>query len=318
MKGRWLRQSFPALPLLGVLLGMASFHGGHVSRAANEYEVPRTPWGDPDLQGAYTNSSERFTPMERPESLAGRHLSDITAAELKRLNVERLRSSTSQRSPFEDFVDGPAWSSRAWLIIDPVEGRVPEATQDAKRRAADRLDARRRHGPAGSWTDFDLFSRCISRGLPGSMIPAIYGNTYEIVQAPGSVAIVYEMIHETRVIPLEAGAHTGAAIRSYLGDSRGRFEGDSLVVETTNFSEGMSFLGSTQTLRLTERFTPVHPDILDWQVTLSDQATWARPWTFAMNLTRATTRPLEFACHEGNYSLRNALSAARMTERVPE
>jgi hypothetical protein len=252
--------------------------------------------------------------MERPESLAGRRLADISAAELKRLNMERNRSSASQQSRFEDSTDGLAWSSRPWLIVDPEDGRIPSATDGAKLRTAARMDARRRRGPADSWTDFDLFSRCITRGLPGSMIPAIYGNSYEIVQAPGSVAVRYEMIHDTRLVPIDGRPHVGTGIRSYLGDSRGYFDGDSLVIETTNFSNDASFLGSSPNLHLSERFTPVSVDLLEWRVTLRDPATWTRSWTFAMNLTRVGARPLEFACHEGNYSMRHALSAARWAE----
>jgi hypothetical protein len=316
MNVRRLPQLFQALALLSVLMAIVALHAGHVAQAPTPYQAPRTPWGEPDLQGAYSNAGERLTPMERPHSLSGRRLSDISATELRRLNVERQRTAASQQSRFEDFVDGPAWSSRAWLIVDPEDGRIPPATSDARRRTAARVDARRHRGPADSWTDFDFFSRCISRGLPGSMIPAIYGNTYEIVQAPGSVAIVYEMIHETRVIPLHQGPRVGSSIRSYLGDSRGHFDGDTLVIETSNFKDSMSFLGSSANLELTERFTPISADILEWRVTLYDPATWARPWTFAMNLTRGRSRPIEFACHEGNYSMRHALSAARTAEQA--
>ena len=146
------------------------------------------------------------------------------------------------------------------------------------------------------------------------MMPAIYGNTYEIVQAPGSVAIRYEMIHDTRLIPIDSRPHVGTGVRSHLGDSRGYFDGDRLVIETTNFADEASFLGSSPSLHLTERFTPVSADLLEWRVTLHDPATWTRPWTFAMSLTRVGGRPLEFACHEGNYSMRHALSAARSAD----
>jgi len=250
--------------------------------------------------------------MERPESLAGRRLEDITVTELKRLNVERLRQSASQQGRFEDSGEDLAWGSRAWLVVDPEDGRIPPVTAEAKSRTAARLLARQR-GPADPWTEFDLFSRCITRGLPSSMIPAIYGNSYEIVQAPGSVAIVYEMIHDTRVIPLDERPRVGPSVRSYLGDSRGHFDGDALVIETANFKEAASFLGSSPDLVLTERFTPMGKDHLEWRVTLHDLATWERPWTFAMTLTRTTERPLEFGCHEGNYFIRNALTGSRAT-----
>jgi len=314
---RWPRL-FLALSLVSVLMAIASLDAGHVSRTRGGYSVPRTPWGDPDLQGAYTNSADRLTPMERPDSFAGRRLREITTAELTRLNKKRLATSASDQLGFDDSVDGTPWSSRAWLIIDPDDGKIPPLTSNAKSRMATRVDARRQRGPADSWTDFNLFSRCITRGVPNSMMPVIYGNTYEIVQAPGSVAIVHEMIHDTRVIPLDERPHAGPMVRGYLGDSRGYFDGLALVIETTNFASGASFLGSSENLRLTERFTPLSDDVLEWRVTVLDLETWTRPWTFAMNLTRSTARPLEYACHEGNYFVRHALSAERSAEQANE
>ena len=141
------------------------------------------------------------------------------------------------------------------------------------------------------------------------MMPAVYGNAYEIVQGPGVVAITYEMVNEARVISLIGRAHIGEAIRSYMGDARGRFEGDTLVVETTNFTDRTPFHGSSKYLRLVERFRPVARDLLEWSVTLEDPATWTRRWSFAMHLAKTTERPLEFACHEGNYSMRNFLGS---------
>jgi hypothetical protein len=317
MTVRWPRL-FLALSLLSVLMAIASLDAGHVASTRGVYSVPRTPWGDPDLQGAYTNSAERLTPMERPDSFAGRKLSDITTAELTRLNKKRLATSAPNEPGFHDSVDGTPWSSRAWLILDPDDGKIPSLTANAKSRMSARADARRRRGAADSWTDFDLFSRCITRGVPNSMMPVIYGNTYEIVQAPGSVAIMHEMIHDTRVIPLDERPHVGPMVRSYLGDSRGYFDGLDLVIETTNFSSETSFLGSSQNLQLTERITPISDDILEWRVTVFDPETWTRPWTFAMNLTRSNARPLEYACHEGNYFLRHALSAEPRTEQSNE
>ena len=147
-------------------------------------------------------------------------------------------------------------------------------------------------------------------------MPTIYGNVYDITQAPGVVAIRYEMINETRVIPLDGRPHVGPGMRSYMGDARGWFEGNTLVVETTNLTDKTAFLGSSEDLRLVERFTPVSPHTLEWSVTVDDPATWTSPWTFAMNLTRSKSRPLEFACHEGNYAMRNSLSGSRADERA--
>ena len=163
--------------------------------------------------------------------------------------------------------------------------------------------------------------RCISRGLPGSMMPAIYGSSYEIVQAPNFVAIVYEMVHETRVISLDGQPHVGKGVTSYMGDARGRWEGETLVVETTNFKDQIAYRNANgETLRLIERFTATGPNSVEWAVTVDDPTTWTKPWTFAMNLTKkdATQRPFEYACHEGNYGLRNILSAARAEEKAAQ
>jgi hypothetical protein len=161
-----------------------------------------------------------------------------------------------------------------------------------------------------------MYDRCITRGLPGSMMPAIYGNAYQIVQAPDTIAIRYEMIHETRVIPLDGRPHLGAGVRELMGDARGRFDGDTLVVETTNFTNrthfGYNNNYNSEKLRLVERFTPVAPGRLNWEVTVNDPEVWTRPWTFAMTLTKDASQPVfEYACHEGNYGLRHILEGAR-------
>ena len=146
-------------------------------------------------------------------------------------------------------------------------------------------------------------------------MPAIYGNSYQIAQSPDAVSITYEMVHDTRVIPLDGAPHVDASIRQYIGDARGHWEGNTLVVETTNFTDKTPYRGSSEHLRMIERFTPLGPDTLEWSVTFDDPHTWTRPWTFAMNLIHDEAEPLfEYACHEGNYGLRNMLSAARAEE----
>jgi hypothetical protein len=156
------------------------------------------------------------------------------------------------------------------------------------------------------------YDQCISRGIPGSMMPAIYGNSYEIIQSPGWVAIRYEMIHETRLIPLDSRPHVKSRIRTYMGDARGHFEGNTLVVETTNFKDGSAYRGGSENFKLIERFTPKGPKTVEWAVTSVDAQTWPRPWTFAMNLSKDPSQPIfEYGCHEGNYGLRDILSGAR-------
>jgi hypothetical protein len=216
-----------------------------------------------------------------------------------------------------------AVNSRAWLVVDPTDGKIPPQTPEARSRAAARAEARKKsgRGPADAPEDRSLYDRCISRGLPGSMMPAIYGSSYEIVQGPNYVAIVYEMVHETRVIPLDGQPHVGKDVRTYMGDARGRWEGDTLVVETTNFKDQIAYRNANgENLRLIERFTATGPATVEWSVTVDDPTTWTKPWTFAMNLTKkdATQRPFEYACHEGNYGLRNILSAARAEEKAKQ
>ena len=292
--------------------------------AAKKYTAPRTPWGDPDLQGSFSNLSENGTPLERPDQFEGRKLEDIKGEELA-----ALKRAVQQRT-IDNFA-GPLhapehwWQddlnlvkgSQAWLVVDPPNGKIPAQTPEARQRAAARAAARRGRGPADSWEDRSLYDRCITRGLPGSMMPAIYGNSYQIVQAPGFVTIIYEMIHETRVIPLDGRPHASSAIRSYMGDARGHWEGDTLVVETVNFRDDEAYRGANgATLRLTERFTRIGPNTVKWAVTVDDPKTWTAPWTFSMPLTKDESQPvLEYSCHEGNRGLMNILSAARAEEK---
>jgi hypothetical protein len=294
--------------------------------AARKWTPPRTPWGDPDLQGNYSNSNENGTPLERPELFEGRKLEDVSGKELQQIKDDtQKRTIENFRGPLH-APDGwwqPDLSmnkgKQAWLVVDPPSGKVPPMTAQANQRIADRNAARRKlgRGPADSWEDRSLYDRCITRGLPGSMMPAIYGNSYQIVQAPGFVTIIYEMIHEIRVIPLNGAPHTGSNIRSYMGDARGRWEGDSLVVETTNFrDESIYRNGNPATMRLIERFTRTGPETVKWSVTVNDPSTWTQPWTFSMPLTQEEGPVLEYACHEGNRGLMNILSAARAEEKA--
>jgi hypothetical protein len=289
------------------------------------YKPQRTSWGDPFIAGAYNNSDESGIPFERPQEFAERTLESFTPEELARITQERQKQTIERNptlsefpgatSPMHWFENYFAANSRAWLVSDPPDGKVPPLTDEAKRRAAARDDARKGRGPADSYVDRSLYDRCITRGVPASMMPAIYGNSYQIMQSPDAVTITYEMIHDTRVIPLDGRPHIGSSIRQYLGDARGRWEGDTLVVETTNFTDKTPYRGSSEQLEIVERFTPLGPDTLEWSVTFDDPHTWTRPWTFAMNLTHDEAQPaFEYACHEGNYGLRNILSAARAEE----
>jgi hypothetical protein len=305
--------------------GVAVIVASHLGAQAPAKRSVRTPWGDPDLQGNYTNLYEDGTPLERPKEFDGRTLDQVRGDELAKLKAQvQARTINNFEGPihapnnwWQDALDLKR-GSQAWLIVDPPDGHVPPLTPDGERRAA----AARRliyDGGSASWEDRTLYDRCITRGLPGSMMPAIYGNSYQIVQGPGYVAIRYEMIHETRVIPIdkEARPHVGKNVHLDMGDARGHWEGDTLVVETTNFKARSAYRNANpDTLKMTERFTRIAADKLRWSVTLDDPTTWTRAWTFSMPLTENNNEVLmPYECHEGNYGLKNILSAARAEER---
>ena len=300
------------------------------AKSGKAWTPPRTAWGDPDLSGSYTNTSESGTPFERPAEFEGKRLDEITPAELAkaidaRNNQKVVRAPTlggaeTGAGPTHWFEDYNAKNSRPWMVTDPPDGKIPPTTDEARQRAAIAI-AKRRGGDSYSVGPFDgpedltLYVRCISRGIPGSMMPAIYGNSYQIVQGPGWVGIRYEMVHETRIIPLDGRPHAPSSIQMDMGDARGHFEGDTLVVETTNFKERTAFRGASSHLKLTERFKPMGPKAIEWSVTAEDPHTWTKPWTFAMTLTHDESRPVfEYACHEGNHGLRDILSGARADE----
>jgi hypothetical protein len=295
---------------------------------ARKWTPPRTPWGDPDLQGNFTNVYENGTPLERPDQYAGRRLEDVKGDELASTK-RAIQKQTVAR--FQSWFDAPDhwWQdalflekgSQAWLVVDPPDGKVPPTTAEAQRRVADRTEARRNsgRGPADSYEDRSLYDRCLTRGFPTSGMPTIYGNSSRIVQGPGYVAIQYEMIHETRIIPIDATprAHVGKSIHLDMGDSRGHWEGDTLVVDTTNFHPRSVYRNANaDTLRFVEHFTRIAPDKVRWTVTVDDPTTWTRPWTFSLPLTMNDGEPImQYECHEGNYGLGNILSAARAEEK---
>jgi hypothetical protein len=295
------------------------------AKAGNK--TPKTAWGEPDLQGVYTNNDESGIPLERPSQFDGKKIEDVSDSELAELTKERNRQAEERApnlgvlpgsNPVHWFESFNAKNSRPWLVVDPRDGRVPPLVAEAQGRRGPGGGSSFGNGPFNSTLDFSLYDRCISRGVPGSMTPAIYGNAYQIVQGPGWVGIRYEMIHEARVIPMDNRPHPSSKIRTLMGDAKGHGDGDTLVVETTNFDRRMLYRNASETLTITERFTRVAPDTVVWSVTLDDPHTWTRPWTYAMNLSMrdANQQPFEYACHEGNYGLRNMLNAARQAEKA--
>src|SRR3954466_6140442 len=251
------------------------------------YVPPKTPWGDPQLSGAYTNSDESGIPFERPAEFEGKKAGEVTPEQLAAI-VKQRQDQTVQRtpglsefpgatSPLHWFENYRAANSRPWLVTDETDGKVPPATEEANARNAARARERSAHGPADAAEYRSMYDRCITRGLPGSMMPAIYGNSYQILQGPGYVAIKYEMVNETRIIPLGSMPHLNAKIRRYLGDARGHFDGSTLVVETTNFTDKTAYRGSSENLKLIERFKPLGPNTVEWSITFDDPHTWTKP-----------------------------------------
>lgn len=317
---------FLAVTLAVAIAGAPPAVAPTLGQAQTPYVAPRTAWGHPDMQGWYSNLSENGTPLEKPAQFAGRNLEDIKGEELLAIKqAAQNRTVESFAGPLhapEDWWQkdlNMVKGSQAWLIIDPPDGKIPALTAEATARNAARAAERRANprGPSDSWEDRSLYDRCITRGLPGSMMPVIYGNSYQILQTPTYVAIRYEMIHETRIIPLDGRPHASSKIQTHMGDARGHWDGDTLVVETTNFRDDSAFRNANgATLKITERFTRVGPKTVKWVVTVDDPRTWTKPWTFAMPLTMDDTQPvLEYACHEGNLGLRNILSSARAEEK---
>ena len=293
----------------------------------------RTPWGDPDIQGIFTTDDELGVPFERPEQFAGR---DVVSDKEFEERLAQARRQTDVDS--EEFVaprtgrgggDGtgpPAhWlergkpSRRTSIITDPPDGRIPYLNDEARKQAAGAVNVRTSgQRPYDSPASLDMYDRCITRGLPHVIFPTIYNNTSQIVQGPGFVAIRYEMIHDARVIPLDGRPQLSSTIRQYFGDSRGRWEGDTLVVEVTNFPTNMiNYRGAGGGLRLVERFRRVDAETVRYEVTVSDPSTFSKPWTAALSLKSGRMPDVfEYACHEGNYAMRNILSGARAAEKA--
>jgi hypothetical protein len=289
-------------------------------QSSKGWVAARTADGVPDLEGVW--DFRTATPLERPAEFAGREfLTDQDVAAVEQRAAERLRVQRSDdlllnTAPWWlDFGTHVVGARRSSLIIDPPDGRIPSMTPAAARRQANALTARAAvDGPEGltSW------DRCITRGLPEVMLPTAYNNNLQIIQTPGYVVIVTEMIHEARIVPTDGRAHLPQAVRAWNGDSRGHWEGDSLVVETTNFSDTANFRGAGENLRLTERFTRRDATTIDYRFTVEDPTTWSAPWSVAFTLLKSEELIYEYACHEANYSLENMLRIARAAERDAE
>ena len=308
--------------------------------AQARWTPPKTPWGDPDIQGIYTSDDLMDTPIERPAEFGLRLY--FTEAELTQAADQLARRA---KADLQEFVNpnarvntGPPgnWGERARrpprqtsLIVDPPDGRMPPLTLEGQKRldaSEFRQTALTPQRPPASWEDYDLYIRCISRGLAGSMLSSSYDNGTQIIQAPGFVTLVHEKLHEARVIPLDGRPHAGQNIRTYLGDSRGHWEGNTLVIETTNFLDNKTGVGrngngipTSEALRLIERFTRVDPDTMHYELTVDDPKIFTRPWKIAFPITQEPGYQLfEYSCHETNYAMFNSLSGARAEEKAAE
>jgi hypothetical protein len=310
---------------IGVLaVGAAAALSVLHAQSPSKYTVPRTPWGDPDISGTWSSDDLRSVPLQRPTQFGTRaELSDEEFAKRRADNGETRTRELNRVGAFRNDV-GTRTFRQASLVVEPADGRLPPLTADAQREVTRRQQ--QRSNPPSSWTDRSLYDRCITRGVFGSVLPVIYGNGNFIFQAPGVVSITYEMVHDTRIIPLDGRSHIGGSIRQYMGDARGRFEGDTLVVETTNFIGTTTGVGgncggppTSDMLHVVERFTRVAPDMLNYEVSITDPKTFTKPVKLFLPLT---TQPgyqvLPYECHEGNHALFNILSAARAEDRAVE
>jgi hypothetical protein len=290
------------------------------SAAATTKPVPKTPWGHPDLQGTWDYRT--ITPLERSRELGTREF--YTEEEKKALEAragrrmdgppEEIRPGLTHAQYATDPGRFIADGYRTSLIVDPPDGRIPAVTAEGKARQA---RAPNRAGTVNaSWLDRGNQERCITYGLPSASLPTLYNNNIQIVQSPDSAVIVHEMIHEARIIPLDGRPQLNQNVQGWIGSSRGRWEGDTLVVETTNFNGKNNYRGSTTGLHLTERYTRVAENRLELRLTVSDPSTWEKPWTVLLPMRPTEGELIEYACHEHNLSMVNILEVARDAEKA--
>jgi hypothetical protein len=327
--------------LLAIAIGTALAQGNAPSKG---WAPPKTAWGEPDLQGVWTSDDSFGVPFERPRKYGNRKfLTDEEYADRAKENELLSNSIQAGVTPKAGYwlqhegVDYQPYSSN-WsefarqtshqtsLIVAPEDGQLPSITAQAMLQRAAAIVAARKKPRPESWEDISIFGRCITRGVLGSMLPVMYGNGTDIMQSPGLVVIRYEMIHETRIIPIDPAnnphPHLAANLRTYMGDPRGHWEGNTLVVETTNFIGGRVGIGPdgggikySEDLRLVERFTRTGERSIQYNVTVSDPKTFTASWTAEFPITQeAGYQIFEYACHEGNYAMTNMLSGARAEE----
>jgi hypothetical protein len=308
-------------------IAVAGQSGSAANGAATTYTPPRTPDGQPDLQGFWTNAG--YTPLERPDNVTKEFFTPEEAAEFERTFVEYEAAQTvpgtipdvhydHTQFGLDRSVAGYSSNVRTSLIVDPPNGKLPPLSAEGQRRAAERAEARKRMGgPYDAHENMQLDDRCIIMDRNGPpMMYGNYNNTYQIIQAPGYAMILAEMLHDARIIPLDDRPALPSTVRQWTGVRRGRWEGDTLVVETTNLNGKNPFRGmSSEQMRVTERFTRVNDETIRYQFTVDDPGTWSSPWSGEMPMKKTIGPIFEHACHEGNYGMYNILAGARAEEK---
>jgi len=330
------------LTILGSLAVAACAAVSLGAQAAKPYTPPTTAWGDPDLQGIWPGTAMVGVPFERPAQFGNRlYLTDeefkqrekdadkLEALDNESFTVDAVKPEVQALGDIGDGTSPPPFwlergepSRQSSLVVDPPDGKLPPMTPDGLRRVARTKNTYLQHTGFNAASELGPYDRCISRGVLGSMFPVVYNNGNQFIQIPGYVVLRNEMIHETRIIPLDNRPPLSPRLRSYMGDSHGHFEGNTLVVRTTNFNgaTGAAANGNlmimSDALELVEKFTRTGPDTMQYDVTVNDPKTWARPWTASFPLRREPDYKIfEYACHEGNHAMSNVLSASRADEK---
>jgi len=310
----------------GLVAAQAPKAAAKTTVPAKTWKVSHTPDGQPDLQGFWTNTT--YTPLQRPKNI---NKEFFTKQELDEIVKKAASEEAEQTTPgtiadvhydFTQFgLDRSqgvlALNTRTSMIVDPPDGRLPPLSDEGKKIAAARAEARKRAGGQFDMVQNEPLSvRCIHMDRVGPpMLPGAYNNTYQIVQAPGYVMILVEMLHWVRIIPLDGRPQLPSNVRQWVGSYSGRWEGETLVVESTNFTDKTVFQGASENMRLTERFTRVDEDTIRYQFTVNDPSTWTRPWSAELPVKKTIGPIFEHACHEGNYPLANTLAGARAEEK---
>ena len=314
-----MRNAFFAL----LLAAAAAVALAPLPASAQTGDAPRTPWGKPDLGGVWDFAT--LTPMERPAEFAGKErlteedVANIVARSAKFTEFLSERGVGGNTGTYDefwfDFGSDVSADRRTSLVIDPPNGRIPDLTPPARERMAARRAYLRDH-PADSWEDRNLAERClVGFNIGPPMAPSAYNNVFQMFQTEDHVVILNEMVHDARVVPLDGRDHLDAGIRQWLGNSRGYWDGDTLVVETANFRDETNFRGVTRDLRLVERFTRADANTLLYGFTVTDPRTFVRPWTAEVPMALSPNPTYEYACHEGNYGLEGILAGTRAEER---